>query len=475
VSHIELPAPRADFEEDETAALLGSVVPLEGADAARVGYLVVSSNGRQVQRILQRSSLPFEARLIVAELNPDIPARDGLVLHDPQSEVLFGEPKADGPRLSGILQGSLAARLADAGFGAYTQPGADQRVYYAEQLPYPDRLVSWVIAASIDLERVRAPYARIRAGILVFAVTALLLALALAQLGARRLAGPITELAEGLKAYAEGRRPRLPTGGPTREIRDLRRAFAYMADRLELARDERDRAERMLLQSAKLASIGEMAAGIGHELNNPLTNILSLAKLMQRALPEDAAHLKGDLRALQDEAERASRIVQGVLNFARQVPAQPRSIAAEPWLRETLGLVSQSARDRKVAMRAEVDPELSFRGDPGQLQQVLINLLLNAVQATHPGGEVRVTLRRRNAQIELQVEDQGSGIAEENLGKVLDPFFTTKATGEGSGLGLSISLGIVQQHGGQLRLANGPDGGAVARVCLPDTVEPEGT
>jgi two-component system NtrC family sensor kinase len=126
-------------------------------------------------------------------------------------------------------------------------------------------------------------------------------------------------------------------------------------------------------------------------------------------------------------------------------------------------------------MRAEVEPGLSFRGDPGQLQQVLINLLLNAVQATHPGGEVRVTLRRRNAQIELQVEDQGSGIAEENLGKVLDPFFTTKATGEGSGLGLSISLGIVQQHGGQLRLANGPDGGAVARVCLPDTVEPEGT
>jgi two-component system NtrC family sensor kinase len=467
VNHILLPASRGDFEEGEMASLLGSVVPLRAGEDGRVGYLVVSSNGRQIQRILERSAMPFDARLLVAELNPDSPERDGLLLHDARLGVLFAEPKGSGPRLADVMDGALPARLAQAAFGAFSLRERDLRVFYSEYLPYPNQLISWLVTATVDLEAVRAPYARIRAGILVFAGTALVLALGLAQIGARRVARPITELAEGLKAYAEGRRPRLPLTGATEEIRDLRRAFAYMADRLELAREERDRAERMLLQSAKLASIGEMAAGIGHELNNPLTNILSLTKLMGRALPPGSEALEGDLRALEDEAERASRIVRGVLNFARQVPPRFAPVHAADWLRETIGLVAQSARDREVAITSEVARELEFEADAAQLQQVLINLLLNAIQASEKGGEVHVELRRHNEEIELRVIDHGPGVPREHLDKIFDPFFTTKPPGEGSGLGLSVSLGIVEQHGGRLWLSNNPEGGAIATVRLP--------
>jgi two-component system, NtrC family, sensor kinase len=197
-----------------------------------------------------------------------------------------------------------------------------------------------------------------------------------------------------------------------------------------------------MLQSAKLASIGQMAAGIGHEINNPLSNILSLTKLVERRLGESDKVVIQDGRAIREEAERVSRIVTAILNFGRQSHPVRTRFDIRPWLFETLELVEAEAAKRHVGVKAEIESDGVIEGDRDLLQQALVNLLLNALYVS-------------------------PGIAPEVAGNVFDPFFTTKPEGEGSGLGLSISLGIVEHHNGTLKLSNNPEGGVTAMITLP--------
>jgi two-component system NtrC family sensor kinase len=240
-----------------------------------------------------------------------------------------------------------------------------------------------------------------------------------------------------------------------------------MADSLEHARVVKERAEKLILQSDKLASIGQLAAGIGHELNNPLGNILSYSKLLERELKDGDAQLRHDVESLREEALRASKIIKGVLNFARQVPPSMTCFELRAWLGETLSLVTQAARDRGVQLVCTMQDDLMVEGDQTQLQQALVNLLLNAIHASKTGDIVTLSVSVSDSMFTIQVDDTAGGMDEEILKKVFDPFFSTKAEGEGTGLGLSISLGIVERHGGQLLLANNDQGGTSARMILP--------
>ncbi|MFO7580129.1 MAG: HAMP domain-containing sensor histidine kinase [Nitrosomonas halophila] len=289
------------------------------------------------------------------------------------------------------------------------------------------------------------------------------------------MAQPVCRLAGRLKAYANGdHAQRAEEKQAIDEIGSLAQAFNYLADTLDTAREQRDRAEHMMLQSNKLASIGQMAAGIGHEINNPLNNVLSYTKLLQRTLQKgeytDAQtrqRLNADLEALRDEALRASDIVRGILNFARQVPPQYTQFEVRPWLENTLALVRQAARERRVHLKLECDFTGELEGDRSQLQQALINLLLNAIQASPPDAEVLIRCQSEAKQLILTIRDEGEGIVAEKLDNIFDPFFSTKAEGEGSGLGLSISLGIIEYHNGSLTIENTPGAGVTATVVLP--------
>jgi two-component system NtrC family sensor kinase len=202
--------------------------------------------------------------------------------------------------------------------------------------------------------------------------------------------------------------------------------------------------------------------------------MLSLAKLIKRDIDPANQRSQQDVEALIDEGHRASRIVGGILNFARQVEPEYRPIQLADWIGTTVALVAQAAREASVSLQASVAEGLSLEGDPNQLQQVLVNLLLNAIQASEAGGEVRIEAEAiGDEQVEIRVIDGGSGIDPRIMDKLFDPFFTTKPVGEGSGLGLSISLGIVEHHGGRLHLQPGPSGGVAAIVRLP--VRPRGT
>ncbi|QKT03707.1 sensor histidine kinase [Ectothiorhodospiraceae bacterium 2226] len=446
-------------------AMLDYVVPLAGAGEV-IGYLAINVQGAQLDRILDFAPRPYQGRLFIAEVNPEDPARHGALLYDDHTGVRFGRLLDEPRRLNPDHPLLAALDLRPHGMVR------DQYQYhFVEYYPYPTLLVSWVVASRVDPGHIGAPFNRIRIAIVLFAVIALLAALGLAQIGARRLAGPVSRLAHNLKAYADnGRRLRLERQG-LREIDELQNAFTYMADTLEKARAERDKAQAMMLHNAKLASIGQLAAGIGHELNNPLNNILSLSKLVGRTLPDDAP-ARQDLDSLREETLRAGRIVQGILNFARQVPPQVSVFEADAWLAETVALVEHEAQVREVVVAASNEGVAALEGDRGQLQQALINLLRNAIQASPTGAVVRVTLGLSGEDVRLEIQDQGPGIDPGLLERVFDPFFTTKDVGEGSGLGLSISLGIVERHGGSLQIENTAPRGARATLRLPAAAHP---
>lgn len=466
LSFVQLPESRWDRDGVRGPPMLSAVVPLSRQNRV-VGYLLADFSGEQIDRILELATRVHTSTLLLAEVSPEQSDRDGTVLYDDGGGLRFTRADTLPMNLRAIDHGRFWEAVQRKPYGDLLLADGRSRIYYVEYLPYPNQLVSWVLAARVGQAEISAPFSRIRSGIFLFAAVALLISLWLAHVGARNVAAPIVAMATTLKNYADGNRSaRVQTTGAD-ELCQLGNSFNYMAETLERARRERDRAQSMMLQSAKLASVGQMAAGIGHEINNPLNNILSYAKLIRRALPPGAQGIKQDVDALREEALRASAIVKSVLNFARQVPPQYTSFAVAPWVRETMSLVQQAAREQRIQLEQSAEVDCEIDGDRHQLQQVLVNLLLNAIQASPEGSVVTITARCDESDLELAVRDHGPGIAEPDMERIYDPFFTTKAVGEGSGLGLSISLGIVQRHDGVLSLENRSDGGVIARVRLP--------
>ncbi len=231
---------------------------------------------------------------------------------------------------------------------------------------------------------------------------------------------------------------------------------------------EQVESERRLMQSTKLAAIGELVAGIAHELNNPLTVVKTVATLLEAELEGEAAE---DARAIREHADRAARIVRGLLHFARQTP----HTRAPTDLNEVVGRVCRfregGLRAQRVALHTAFAPGLPRTlADAPQLEQVVLNLLTNAEQAIVSGrgrGNVTVTTETGEGTLRFHVEDDGPGITEADLTRVFDPFFTTRAVGEGTGLGLAVSHGIIAEHGGTIRVRSGAGGGAVFTVEIP--------
>ncbi|MGB0712162.1 MAG: sensor histidine kinase [Gammaproteobacteria bacterium] len=472
----ELPAGEVSYEsvpfaDDDVLGrkLLDAVVPLDHG-TVRVGYVVAGLDPSGYDRLLDRIPRVHNAPIMVLENDPDDELRHRAQLYGNGVEARFASLTPSEKRLD---HEELWAQLGAGSFGAVALPGGRHRIYFSEYHPYPKRLGSWIVAMRLDLDAIASPFRRILLGILVVALLALMLSILLAHHGANRVAKPITALARGMTAFGAGHRTqRLDFQGPT-EVRELQQAFNTMAHSLEATEIERDKAREMLTQSAKLASLGQMAAGIGHELNNPLNNIVALVRLMERnPVASGDQEMSSDLKSLREEADRATRIIAGVLNFARQMPPDKVGFAALPWVEEGARLLSNEAHRCRVTLETEVEADMVLFGDRGQLQQVLINLGLNAIQASPEGASVRMQALYAHDGSEIRVLDRGAGLADVDRTRLFDPFYTTKAEGSGSGLGLSISIGIVDQHDGRLELRDRPEGGTCACIWLPPTAIP---
>lgn len=229
-------------------------------------------------------------------------------------------------------------------------------------------------------------------------------------------------------------------------------------------------AQQQLIQSAKLASIGQLVAGLAHELNNPVGIILGFVEVLLQDRPEDDP-LTAPLRAVRQEARRCRQIVRNLLDFARSSEPQFRPTDVAGVLDMTCTLLAHQAMLHRVHIVREYQAPLPIiMADANQLQQVFTNLMLNAIQAMPQGGTLRVRARVVGEELHISFTDTGVGIPPEHLERIFEPFFTTKPAGEGTGLGLSVSKGLIEQHGGALEVvspAPGLDAGAQFTVRLP--------
>ncbi len=236
------------------------------------------------------------------------------------------------------------------------------------------------------------------------------------------------------------------------------------------------RLQEQLIQSEKLSAIGQLIAGVAHELNNPLASVLGFADFLTEAA-DVPGNLREPLRVIQEEAQRAAGIVKNLLTFARRQDQERRRLAIGPILERTLALLKNQLIGLKVEPMLVIEPNLpEVEGSANQLQQVLVNIINNgaqAIAATERPGTVVVRARPWLDGIAVDIVDNGPGIAEEFQSRVFEPFFTTKAEGEGTGLGLSICQGIVKEHGGKLTLKSTPGHGATFTIELPPAREAE--
>lgn len=229
--------------------------------------------------------------------------------------------------------------------------------------------------------------------------------------------------------------------------------------------------ESQLRQSDRLASVGLLAAGVAHEVNTPLAGISSYVQMMQRKMP-DSDPRRAILEKIEKQTFRASSIVNNLLNFSRQQASEMQAVDMNAVIEETLTLAELPLSKRMVRVGTELGEALPpVWGDSGKLQQVLMNLVLNARDSMPDGGDLNIRTAQQNGEVVVEVTDTGTGIPEEQIHKIYDPFFTTKGTGKGTGLGLSVSYGIVQEHRGTITVRSETGHGTAFRVALPAAAE----
>ena len=278
------------------------------------------------------------------------------------------------------------------------------------------------------------------------------------------------------------RPPRSPM--PSRELEHLRDAFGDMVDNLREAREaiarqvDEERHMRQELQSLqqqvirqeRLAAIGVLLSGIAHELNNPLQAISGFADLLQRD-PDMRPSVHADLALIKKESARASAIIRNLSRFSRQQGIAPSDVYLRDVVASVVELRLRRFHEQGIVLELDQQSDHATRAVFTELQQVLLNFVINAEQAlvATRHDERRIVVRTRDVEtgVRLEVEDNGCGVPAENEAKLFQPFFTTKPMGEGTGLGLSVSYGIVRSFGGSIGYARGPAGGALFHFELP--------
>ncbi|MDQ3907335.1 MAG: ATP-binding protein [Acidobacteriota bacterium] len=311
---------------------------------------------------------------------------------------------------------------------------------------------------------------------LVFSVvTALVPNLLLVALVMRIITRPVRRLTEAAVEVAAG------NYGATVEVESNDEVGLLASSFNEMSRKMADDIERLralndqLVRTEKLAAAGQLAAGVAHEVNNPLASISSLVQILQSRLPDAAddkqsAETREMLRLVSQQIARITQVLRDMMDFARQRQPARAPIDIARLLESSIRLASFDKDFKRLKLSTDFDPHApQVSADSDQLQQVFLNLLLNARDAMPEGGELRVSTRHdaRACEVVVEIADTGAGIAPEHLAHVFDPFYTTKPAGRGTGLGLAVCYGIVTAHGGRIELAPDDSRGTRATVALP--------
>jgi two-component system, NtrC family, sensor kinase len=376
----------------------------------------------------------------------------------------------------------------------YNEPSCSQAACHA----HPAGLkVLGVLDLTLDLDTVDQDVAAVRVRVLATTVIQILLISVLTGLFARHfVSAPIRKLIEGTRAVS-AMQLKAPIDVRTKdELGELALSFNVMRERLAEAMAEneqfmqllesrvQERTEQLkvtqqkLIQSDRLASLGQLAASMAHEINNPVSGVLNLSMLMQRILTDDGIpqgrveEFRKYLAQVASETNRVGRIVSDLLAFSRRTRPQSTAADLNAIVRATLSLVSYKLVLNNVEIVRKFSEDLpKVQCDPSQIQQVVTNLVLNGAEscAVKGGGVLTLTTRRHESgnAVLLEIQDDGEGIPDEHLSKIFDPFFTTKAEGKGVGLGLAVVYGIVEAHGGEISVDSDVSKGTRFTVTLP--------
>jgi signal transduction histidine kinase len=329
---------------------------------------------------------------------------------------------------------------------------------------------------------IRADFARARRNIALVTL-ALFAAIVLVVLTVMRrsLLTPMKELLGGALAIGRGDLDyRVIAPERSGELAQLANEFNRMADSLAEQRhaalrdaEERLALERELRHKERLASVGRLAAGIAHEMGAPLNVIKGRAEILQQQHDMPREKTDRNLNIINAQADAIARIVRQLLTLARPFNLRLEAFDARQLLAETCELIEPEAAKARVQIELAADEQACIYGDRNLLQQVLLNICLNGLQAMEKGGSLRIeiphgyTIRNDRRFVALRISDSGPGISPVNLNNIFDPFFTTKDVGQGSGLGLAISHRIVEEHNGWIEVDNRQWGGAVFTIYLP--------
>jgi two-component system NtrC family sensor kinase len=261
--------------------------------------------------------------------------------------------------------------------------------------------------------------------------------------------------------------------------KDLRHAQADLKNwaanlEVEVAKKTHDLelAQAQIVRSEKLSSLGLLSAGVAHELNSPLMGILTFAQLVKEKMPHDSSE-RDDLQVIIAQTERCATIIRQLLEFSRENTPEMKSRDVNPLLERCINLVERQAAFHDIEIVRDFAPgPLYVLMDAGQMQQVFLNLLVNAGEAMPSGGRVTIKTRIGDDEVRMVVSDTGTGIPPEDIPKIFDPFFTSKEVGKGTGLGLAVSYGIIERHGGTIdvesTLERGTSFTITLSACGPD-------
>jgi two-component system NtrC family sensor kinase len=302
---------------------------------------------------------------------------------------------------------------------------------------------------------------------------------------ARRISTPIHDLTVAAQRVARGDYSQAVDGGSDDELGYLAHSFNAMTTEVQLAhealRESADELERkveertaelkrmqaQMIQSEKMVAIGKLAAGVAHEINNPLTGVLTNSSLMLEDMADDHPW-REDIQTIVNETLRCRKIVKGLLDFSRQTKPQRTLLDLNQVVEDTLSLVRNQTVFRNTKLVYDLDPHLpTVLADADQMRQVVLNIVLNAAEAMVQGGELRVASSADPAAkaVELRISDTGPGIPDEVRARIFEPFFTTKKTG--TGLGLAVAYGIIERHHGQIRIESARGKGTTFIVSVP--------
>lgn len=468
VSHLE----RGWMEGEEfwCPAMVRLSTPLFFSDGSRAGMVIINVWGETVGKMINRLISPIEGSAFLVERNVNESERNGIYLFHHDSTCEFGNQTGTKITVFQQYPQSITEAWMTTTEGVNIHPESkDILAHYAYE-PDQEGRRSWIVVVNAKRSFFLGPLATMRTRVFLSAGLVLALMTLAAFFFSRSLTKPIQAVIDGTRRLSKDLGSRISVQSKD-EVGYLAREINGMASSLQESLEEKRRMDEKVCHSEKLVSIGEMAAGLAHELNTPLGNIRALSSLAAKELKSESPNISSlgnDFKDILGQTEKCSQIISGLLSFARRQNPEYAFHDINELIEKSLSLVRIRSEKQNVRIDFEKTEDLPHvKVDAHQIHQVFVNILLNAIDAVDVCGKVAISAAASDGKVTVRFTDNGSGIKEEHRLKIFDPFFTTKEVGKGTGLGLSVSYGIVKSQGGIIEVESTPGSGATFAVSLP--------